>query len=346
MKNRAIFFFVLFAAVSLGIWLSIRHPKEAARSNDQTELNEEGIVTNSPNKTRQPQKTVGVDAAAKKLQTLEQKRTLNHANVEFFGKVEDQFGNAMPNTEIEFNVHYDTGLDSGVKDGKRTTDERGLFSITGYKGESLNVTPKKSGYVMIATNGGFIYSSFWPPESRHIPNPNNPVVIRMWKLQGAEELIRIDKRYRLALSKDPIHVDFKTGSQVATAGDLKITVTRGNGSLSKRSPVEWSIRLEAVNGAILEVDETQLQNTFLAPETGYREFWEYKMNPQEQTWFDNLNAAFFLKSRNGQVYAKFRFFIRMNETESDKVAVSISGVVNAHGSRNWEEDPNRIRGPQ
>lgn len=345
MKKRAVFLVVFLVAAFLIVFLGRKRAQKATRTEAPATQSLVGEVTNTQTPGRQLQPTVA-DAVTKRLKTLDDKRTLNHANIEFFGKLEDQFGNSLPNTDVEFNIRYDTGLNSGTKNGTCKTDAKGFFSLAGYQGESLSIHPKKPGYVMIATNGGFIYSSFWPIGSRHTPDRNNPVVIRMWKLQGAEELIRVDRTLRFPMTNVPIYLDLESGNQVQGGGDLKITISRGSGEISKQNPREWSVRLEAVNGGIVETDGVQFVNTFSAPETNYPAFWEHRMNPQERAWFDNLNAVFFLRSRNGQLNAKFRFFIRMNKTDSDKVGMQISGLVNAHGSRNWEEDPSKIRGPQ
>lgn len=135
---------------------------------------------------------------------LEGLSTFNDVPIIFYGKVEDQFSNSVAEATVNFGVRVYNGYESGVKYGQATSDANGLFTISGYKGESLGIGVKKSGYVWVSMNGSGVYSHLWPEEKRAHPDQNNPTVIKMWKLQGAEPLGDISREYKTHFTNQPI----------------------------------------------------------------------------------------------------------------------------------------------
>ena len=261
---------------------------------------------------------------------------LNDVPIVFYGKLEDQFSNAVPNTTVNFSVRVYNGFQSTVKRGNTASDANGFFTISGYKGESLSVVPENKDYVLASRNGGGIYSYMWPEDQRAHPDVNNPVVIRMWKLQGAEPLVGISKEFRVPVTNGPFFFDLITGNMVQSGGDLEITVTRSSGSLSKKTPGDWSIQLKPINGGIIESDHLTAQMTFEAPAEGYQESYFVKMNREDRAWFDSIDKEFFLKSRGGQVYSKLNFDFGINREPNSPMYFQFRGVANTNSSRNWE----------
>jgi len=68
-----------------------------------------------------------------------------------------------------------------------------------------------------------------------VPDQNNPTVIKMWKLQGAEPLVNINQHYKLHYTNAPINFDLLAGKIVPAGGDIKLTVTRSPGIMSGRN---------------------------------------------------------------------------------------------------------------
>jgi hypothetical protein len=170
------------------------------------------------------------------------------------------------------------------------------------------------------------------------PDPNNPTVIKMWKLQGAEPLVSINQRYKFHYTDVPMSFDLLTGKIVPTGGDIKIMVSRSPGVVSGRTRQDWSVQVEAVDGGLIE-SGGQERVTYQAPEGGYQPSDSFIMSTNApHKWFGGVDQTFFLQSRNGQVYSKVNFGISINQQPDDYVWVEFHGVANTNGSRNWEGD--------
>jgi hypothetical protein len=257
---------------------------------------------------------------------------LNNVDVNFYGRLEDQYGNAVGNAQIKFEIPFNDGHSVGVHRGTTMAGGNGFFTISGYKGKSLDVIPVKSGYALASLNGGGIYSYLWPESQRAHPDPNNPVVIQMWKLQGAEPLVSIGKEYKIPYSDKPICFDLITGQIVPSGGDIRIAVNRPEGIISQQHPQNWSIQLEVIDGGLIETDSRQFEIAYAAPEEGYQ--------PSDIISSDNgsdtARRAFFIQSRNGQVYSKLGLSFHINDMPDGLMYIRFGGVANTNSSRNWE----------
>jgi len=224
-----------------------------------------------------------------------------------------------------------------------STDANGLFTLSGYKGESLSLVPKKAGYAMASTNRFANYSRLFPDEERAHPDPSNPAVIKMWKLQGAEPLTGISKQYKLHYTDAPVYFDLLAGQIVPGGGDLKITVSRAPGIMSGRNPLDWSLRIEAVDGGLMDSSGRELV-TYEAPETGYQpsEIFTFSTNAPNK-WFEGFDQGFFVMSRSRQVFTKLGFSFTINYDPEDYMYLSFRGLASTNGSRNWEGDPNTLK---
>ena len=95
------------------------------------------------------------------------------------------------------------------------------------------------------------------------------MVIKMWKLQGAEPLVGLDHKYKLPYSAAPIYFDLLAGKVVPVGGDLKITVSRAPGVMSGRNRLDWGVQIEAVDGGLMD-SAGQERTTYWAPADGYQ----------------------------------------------------------------------------
>ena len=257
-----------------------------------------------------------------------------------YGKLEDQFGNPIQGAEITGDVTVFNGYAGTHEKVLTTSDARGLFTLDGGRGQILGVLPQKAGYALASLNAGGDYSK---EEAKRHADPDNPVAIKMWKLQGEEPLLRINQNYTLHYTNEPIHFDLIEGRKVSSGGDITITVHRAQGIVSERHEQEWSLEIEAVSGGLVGSSGTE-RTTYAAPESGYRsgETFVLSTNPPYK-WSGGLSEGFFVKSREGQVYSKLRLVFRINENPEDFMSISFSGVANTNGSRNWEGDPNTFK---
>jgi hypothetical protein len=275
-------------------------------------------------------------AESKEMQMREGLAVFNDEDIKFYGKALDQYGSPVANATVAGSVRVNNGTRVGVDRFTLTTDENGSFTVKGYTGVNLGIWITKSGYVMATTDTSFTYSHLWPESQRYRPDQNNPTVIKMWRLQGAEPLVDISKEYRLPYAELPIYFDFIAGKVVPSGGDLEAVITRTVGSLSKRSPGDWSIELKPVDVGIIESDYQAAQLTFEAPADGYGMNYLVHMNHDDPAWHDGIDREFFFKSRNGQVYGKLYLVFGINREPDDLLYFQFKGVANANSSRNWE----------
>ena len=266
----------------------------------------------------------------------------NDMPIVFYGKIEDQFSNPVPSAIVEFSIQYNNGMDVGVKRGQTASDARGFFTVTGHTGERLSTSPKKLGYALASTGGGGVYSQLWPEAERAHPDPSNPVLIKMWKLQGAEPLLSISQRYKLHYTQAPIYVDLVVGKIVPQGGDVKIIVNRPPGVISGRNPQDWGLDIEAVNGGLMD-SGGQEAVTYAAPDAGYQPSETFTMSTRSNTWYMAVHQGFFFTSRNRQVYGKLGLSFHINDAPDGFMDMAFSGVANTNASRNLECDPNTLK---
>jgi hypothetical protein len=260
--------------------------------------------------------------------------TLNDEPIVFYGKLEDQFSNAVGNASISFDVRVMNGFESTVKRGQVISDSKGFFKISGYHGQDLGFMPHKEGYALASSNTYFKYSRL--EQGYFVPNPNKPVVVQMWKIQGEEPLVGIGKKYKLHYTNAPIHFDLLAGTIVTNDGDLIITISRPPGIISGRNPQWWRVKLDVVDGGLIDSDSVNIIPYF-APENGY----EPSITISSTNRFRNggqggFLKGFYIKSRNGQVYSKLGLDFGINRNPDDFMYIEFSGIANTNHSRNWE----------
>jgi hypothetical protein len=260
--------------------------------------------------------------------------TYNDVPIDFYGRVEDQFSNAVDNAAVNFSVRVMNGQESTVNRGQVETDNNGFFTVSGYRGQDLSLVPKKAGYVLAMADTLFKYSHL--EDHPYVSDPNNRSVIKMWKLQGAEPLVEINKIFKLPYNGAPIFFDLVTGNVSPVGGDLEVIIARAPGVITQRNHGDWSIKLVPVNGGIMETDYHTSQVTYEAPANGYQDSYLVQMNHDNPGWLDNIQRAFFLMSRNGQVYSKFSLDFGINDDPNGTMWFQFKGVANVNSSRNWE----------
>lgn len=253
----------------------------------------------------------------------------NDMPIVFYGRLEDQFGNPVAAATVNFSIRVYNGYESTVNRAEVKADANGLFTISGYKGESLSVVPAKPGYALASTNGGGVYSQLWPEEERLHPDPNNPVIIKMWKLQGAGPLVTINQQYHLPYTNAPIYIDLLNGRIGSALGDLKISVNREEA---------WNVRVEAVDGGLMDSGGRE-PVTYWAPDEGYLPVSTFSF----PTNVMGLDRAYFVTSRNGQVFSKLHISFRFRQKPEGLLHFYLRGVASTNGSRNWEGDSNTYK---
>ncbi len=262
---------------------------------------------------------------------------LNDVPIDFYGKVQDQFGQPVAGASITGSIIYDSGSSNGVREVQTVSDANGLFALHGGNGESLSVVPRKDGYALASTNAGFRYSHFYP-EARHVPDPSQPAVIEMWKLQGAERLIHFQTKAYVRLDGTPSAFDLQTGKRVETGGDIIVRV-ESSPTPNATEKYDWRATIQAVNGGLMPANGVEFEQMYVAPESGYEPEFNISYQRDAQPWSTAFNGGFYLKSRGGSSYGKVGLGINTTIVKNGAVFVMLNAYVNPAGSRNLELDP-------
>ncbi|HKQ38447.1 MAG TPA: hypothetical protein VJ063_10250, partial [Verrucomicrobiae bacterium] len=199
------------------------------------------------------------------------------------------------------------------------------------------------GYTLASTNASANFSFFSDRGAHHDPDASRPVVIKMWRLKGAEPLVRVSKEYRFPVPTNSIHIDLLTAKIVPSGGDIELTVQRPPGEVSFRSKAHWTLIVKAVDGRVQEADGIRSSLTFEAPTAGYGDAIRVEQNPEDQYWKSSVTLGAFLESRNQQVFSKLAISFGINEDPNALCWLGLRSLANPNGSRNWEEDPLKIK---
>lgn len=264
-------------------------------------------------------------------------RSMDIQPIEFYGRVEDQDGNPIPQAEITYFIHPTPTLGAGK--GSVFTDNDGRFYVSDKAGASISFQLSKKGYLSNATNRGAIFSLLESPAIRYVPNHASPQVIRMWKAQGPEPLIEIDQRYEFSAESATIRIDLLTARIAEEGGDIEVDVSRGIGSLHKGEKFDWQAVIRPIDGGVRTVDTlSEFDAAYRAPKDGYTNFLRLVMAKDAVTWQSGISVPVYVTSRGGLVHSKFVLSLSMNA--GSNISISLRrGVANPSGSRNWEINP-------
>lgn len=277
--------------------------------------------------------------------------TLNHNEIEFYGRAVDQFGNPVPAATVEGVVIVNTGAQSGGMRRQTATDAQGYFQFGGFRGQDLGITINKEGYEYRRQNSSFSYTYFEADHKRHMPDPKNPVIFVLWKKQGAEPLIHYERTWRFPVNAGPVKIDLVSGKIDQPQSDLVVNVTRS--PLSMRygeRGFAWTVALDVPGGGLIRAGEQDYYNQ--APLAGYETHLEFAQAAQsikeaqqgriKWTWVEGLSDTYYISSRDGKIYGRIALRVKPNSDRNDgdnQALVAAEVWLNPNGSRNLEFDP-------
>lgn len=355
LKRRAavIVLTVLAGALFLFWWWRVRRPEPwakkpvPAQSASQQDVPEGTTVATVTNASPAPPPPPTQKPSPQLPRIVE---TLNHNEIEFYGRAVDQFGEPVPAADVEGVVLVYTGTRGGQMRRQTTTDAQGYFQFGGFKGQDLGIGIKKEGYEYRRKSSSFSYSYFEADHKRHIPDPKSPVVFVLWKKQGAEPLLQYEKVWRFPVNAGPVKIDLLKAKMGQPQADLIVNVSRS--PLTMRygeRGFAWKVSIDVEGGGLVRAGEADYYNQ--APAGGYEPHLEYAQEAQSiraaqegritWTWRESVADTFYLTSRNGKNYARIDLRVRPNSDrkEGDNEALIAAKVwLNPNGSRNLEFD--------
>ena len=254
-------------------------------------------------------------------------------SMDTYGKVIDQDGQPVVDAKVRGWLGFETADD---KEHDTKTDAQGRFHFLGLHGQSLGIFPEKDGYEF---NISMNFAVNRP--SNYLPDPNNPLIVHMWKLRGGEpishDLITSDvpwdgiwKRFSL----------YPSGANLRDKnGELMVKVQRGiaftNNGIQE---FNWTVTLEITNGGLLAFNDPYPYN---APTEGYQTSVTLDGPTNFVDWGNGLRQGYYFKSKGGQLYG--RMIIHMCAV-SNFASFDADVYANPAGSRNLEFDASKYIG--
>ena len=250
----------------------------------------------------------------------------------FYGRLEDQGSLPVVEAEITGTTIFHQGAVKARGQFTTTSNSNGLFTLNAGAGERLEVVPRKPGYALASTDNVETYMGL---ANEIPPDSNNPVVIKMWKLQGAEPLVSISQQYQFPYTNAPLFFDFITQEIVPSGGDIKITILSPPDSLL--APEDWRVEIEGdQGGGSMKISPEDWKITYWAPAGGYQPKIALPMVEDAPQNSESLDGLFFVQSREGGVYTKLAIKISLSD---GLVNLELHGIANTNGSCNLEGDP-------
>ncbi len=230
-------------------------------------------TTNSPVRSAAKAQLLSTHPLARRTQVAAVLSQLNDKDIDFYGKVVDQNGNVIPDVKVTGSAIYNSDRGSGVQEKHTTTDAKGYFEFHGLKGRSFDYHLEKTGYeTMPDPDVSFDFTELVPANKRFHPDPKNPVVLKMWKLHGAEPMIKGSKHLEVIPDGKPIHFDLQTAKVVEDGGDIILSLQHDH--LPRGIAVSgwpWKGEIAAVDGGFF-ASKLRLTGMYSAPESGYVPF--------------------------------------------------------------------------
>ena len=293
----------------------------------------------SPSATSQQTVLTTNQTIASKLELLKISLEQKNVPVDFYGQVIDQESNDVPGVHFVMSVrqwHLDATSDPwGNKFQKFniTTDSDGRFALENTTGDSLTIeSAAKDGYRLSSrTQLGYGYGDVSNP---HHPDPQNPVIIRMWKLGEPQQLVSHHlTRIGIPVDGQPVQFELFGGIKVSSGGQLIVRLKREPQILPPgNARYDWSLELEIPRGGLaVNNDEFMYQ----APEDGYHETFQFDMPKDAENWTTALDQQFYIQLENEKYFGSL--FVHLSTIHNTPpLGIDLDIEINTNGSRNLQ----------
>jgi hypothetical protein len=254
----------------------------------------------------------------------------NSRPIDVYGKVVDQHGQPVAGVDVKGGTLLLSPDSSGGQQLDAETDNQGQFSFIGLHGARFGVLLEKPGY----ESDPRTYAQWW---DSYKPDPNNPFVFKIWKLQGAEPMVHSKIHDYIPCDGTEIHYDLATGKKVATGGELVVKLTRNPVDIVRGKPFDWQASIEIVGGGLTEMTDLY---PYEAPADGYKSTISITREATAKEWSASYDAAFYFKTDDGKVYGRMTIKIQA-DFQPPPTLFNADIYANPAGSRNLEYDPEK-----
>jgi len=227
-----------------------------------------------------------------------QLRTPVNILLNFYGKVVDQSGKPVAGAKVnlEAQANYFDENRSEQKPYSVETDQNGDFNLIGAYGAIITVSSiEKDGFELSKKTGR--HYSYTVPADFH-PDPEKPVVFRMWKYAGKQSLVGSAWHGKIGCDGTPIDFDLYRGSRSAE-GNLQISCTRTplNFELTSERPFAYKCEISIRDGGIQPTGD---EFTYQASDNGYSPDVTIERKRDDPKWGGGLKQEFYIKTAKGE----------------------------------------------
>ncbi len=334
MARRLIILTSAVSILSFAFWSFSHQKPTASEPSPQKDAQQAASsITKPPAQTVVPDSEETELSSEEKIEKVLQKYIVP---ITFYGKVIDEKGNPVKGATAFFSVN-DLSEDSATKFEIKSDDE-GLFSLSNVKGGGASVRVFKEEYYTSPTEYRYFDYSHG---TKHIPDPNDPVVFHLHKKGEAAELVKVDKTVRIPKDGTPVEISLLTGKAVpAGQGHIKVECWTMDQNKNEAGRYDWRCRITVPNGGLIEPTQ---EFDFEAPADGYRSFDEINMpattfaEDSVKRWSSSQTRKYFFQLGDGN-YARMEFEMLAGGREQ---LCWIKSYLNPDKSRNLEYDKSK-----
>ena len=254
----------------------------------------------------------------------------DNSEMDVYGKVVDQNGEPVVGAKVRGFLEFEEKDIDEEHDTK--TDVQGRFLFLGLHAKGLAMVPGKEGYEFNAN----ILSNVNRP-SNYLPDPNNPLIITMWKLHEPEPMTHSDRESSVPRDGTARKFSLLTGRKDISGG-LTVQLFREPLEIATkdlRKPFNWSFTLAITNGGLLGY--TNQPYPYEAPSEGYQKVITMNFPTNMTGWQSWFKHDYYFNDQNGQIYGRMTIEVHAG-APTPEAYFKITDYVNAAGSRNLEFD--------
>jgi hypothetical protein len=303
--------------------------------------------TVTPNGTAsQPGTPAGKSALTPEMLALEQNpkvkamekmmAEINAKPINVYGKVIDQFDQPVVGAKVNGGTLLMISFErSGGETVSTVTDAQGRFSFTGLHGARFGLEIEKAGYKYDTQ----LNVNWW---NNYKPDPDNPAVFHMWKLQGAEPMVHTKFDSRVPYNGQAVAFVILTGRKTSS-GDLQITLIRNPLQVQRGgAPFDWSVQIQVAGGGLVGTSDLYPDE---APEGGYQPTFAFSMTKDAANWTQRLTKTYYIHTANGD-YGRVNIDLTTDSERPQGTGITIETWLNpVPGDRNLEFDPTQAIKP-
>ncbi len=222
--------------------------------------------------------------------------------LEFYGKVVDESGNAVPEASISLTWNKDdmtNPIHSGVNKSVTHSDSSGLFSLQSGRGRFLDIKVSKEGYYTPSPGSwSFPYSA----ETR--VSAADPVIFALRKKGRGEAMVMMKRNYGVPRDGTPVAINLVTGNASNSEnGDIIVKCWTQDAGKSPGEKYDWRCLITIPQGGlVLTIEEF----AFIAPSSGYLPSTEIVMPADAPNWSSNVSFKFYYRLADGR-YGRMTF---------------------------------------